>query len=141
MAERNSRRPLPGCPAQHGKGTDISAADFILVVHDCECDRDGRPTTTEAFGYFRLPGDEHENDVLLTAGFEVPVGSPIARMAHQVSADTTGALIHIVGTMLRGNVAHCPCADKAECPALNEIRLLEAMECAIELRREARNKE
>ena len=61
-------RPLPGCPARRGKGADTTTADFVLVADDCISGPDGQPTVTEVFGYFRLPGEEHDDDVLLTAG-------------------------------------------------------------------------
>lgn len=125
------RRPLPRCPAQQGKGTDIDTADFILVVHDCVTGPDGHPTITEVFGYFRLPGEVHDDDTLLTAVVEVPAGSPIAEMARQVSADPDGILTRKAGAMLRSNAACCPCTARDGCPALNEIRLLQAIEHAI----------
>jgi len=127
------RRPLSGCPAQQGKGTDIDTADFILVVDDCVTGPDGRMTITEVFGYFRLPGDVHDDDTLQTAVVDVPAGSSIAKIAHQVSADPDGKIPQQAGTILRSNVARCPCTDRDECPALNEIRLLEAIEQAIAL--------
>jgi len=89
------------------------------------------PTITEVFGYFRLPGEVHDDDTLQTAIVDVPAGSPIARMAHQVSTDPDGILTRKAGTMLRSNVARCPCTATDECPALNEIRLLQAIEHAI----------
>jgi hypothetical protein len=63
-----------------------------------------------------------------TASFVVPAGSPIARMAHQVNADST--LTRTAAAVLRSNVVHCPCTDRAGCPALNEMSLLLAMEQA-----------
>jgi hypothetical protein len=122
-------RPLPGCPARRGKGADIRRADFVLVADDCVTGPDGQPTVTDVFGYFRLPGGEHDDDVLLTGGLEVPAGSPIAQIAHRVSADPDR--MRAAGILLRGNVAGCPCVLQGECPALNEVRLLQAMEHAI----------
>lgn len=66
----------PGCPARQGQGTSIGAADFTLVVHDCDTGPDGRAATTEVFGYFRLPGEEHDNDSLETASIVMPALSP-----------------------------------------------------------------
>jgi hypothetical protein len=122
-------QPLPGCPARHGKGADIRAADFILVADDCVTGIDGQPTLTSVFGYFRLPGEEHDDDVLLTGDLEVPARSPIAEIAHRVSADSD--CMWTAGKLLRSNVIHCPCETSDDCPALNEVRLLEAMERAI----------
>jgi hypothetical protein len=121
-------RPLPGCPARRGKGADTTTADFVLVADDCISGPDGQPTVTEVFGYFRLPGEEHDDDVLLTAGLEVPAGSPAAAMAHGVSADP--GRTRTAGMLLRRNVARCPCAARGDCPALDEARLLEALEHA-----------
>jgi hypothetical protein len=133
MTSRTTRtggttRPLPHCPAQRGKGADITTADFVLIANDCMTGPDGQPTLTEIFGYFRLPGEEHDDDVLLTAGLDVPHGSPMADMARRISADPDR--IKTSGDMLRSNVVACPCTATDECPALNELRLLEAMERA-----------
>jgi hypothetical protein len=128
-AAHGQTRPLPSCPAWHGKGTDISAADFTLIVEDCERGPDGRLTATEVFGYFRLP-DQGAGDLVQTASIVVPVGSPIARLAHQLDTSPDGASAQITGAMLRGNVARCPCTATVECPALNETSLLLAMEKA-----------
>jgi hypothetical protein len=122
-------RPLPDCAARHGHGADITTADFTLVADDCLTGPDGLPTRTDIFGFFCVPGEQHDDDVLLTAGLDVPAGSPIARMAIRVSADPDRT--RTAGTMLRANIAQCPCAASAECPALNEIRLLEAIERAV----------
>jgi hypothetical protein len=122
-------RPLPGCPARVGHGTDISAADFTLVAEDCERGPDGRLTATEVFGYFSLP-EQDACDLLQTASLVVPAGSPVARIAHQVSASPDGALAQKAGAILRSNIARCPCAATAECPALDEVSLLLAMEKA-----------
>lgn len=131
QADDAAGRPLPGCPARHGDGADVTTAGFILVVDDCERGPDRQPTATEIFGYFRVPGREHDDDVVLTADLTVPVASPIARLARKVSDDLTGALSRVVGDVLRGNVARCPCAPTtSQCPALDELRLVEALECA-----------
>ena len=119
--------PCPGCPARHGNGADLSAASFILVVEDCERSPAGYPISTEVFGYFRLPGAAHDNDVVLTAGLLVPVGSPIARLAHHVSASPDGALTGKVRDVLRANVARCPGPPCQDCPALDEVSLVEAI--------------
>src|SRR5215470_16528553 len=110
-------RPGPGCPALHGNGADVSVAEFILVVEDCESSPAGYPTSTDVWGYFRLPGAAHDNDAVLTAGLLVPVGSPIARLAHRISADPAGALTGKVRDALRANIARCPCTATSQCPA------------------------
>jgi hypothetical protein len=107
MTAIGQTRPLPGCPAWQGKGTEISTAGFTLVVQDCERGSDGRPTATEIFGYFQLP-EQDADDLLQTASIVVPAGSPIAQMAHQISASPDGTLAQQAGAMLRGNVAGCP---------------------------------
>jgi len=118
----------PGCPARQGQGTSISAADFTLVVHDCDTGPDGRAATTEVFGYFRLPGEEHDNDSLETASIVMPALSPLACLVHLAGAD--GILTRRAAAMLRSNVTRCPCTARAECPALNEASLLAAIEYA-----------
>src|SRR5215472_12309337 len=85
-------RPGPACPARHGAGADVNVAHFVLVVDDCENGPCREPTSTDIFGYFRLPGDEHDDDSVITAGLFVPISSPIARLAHQVGADPHGPL-------------------------------------------------
>ena len=122
-------RPLSGCPALVGNGTDISAADFTLIVEDCDGGPNGQLTATEIFGYFSLP-EQDTCDLLQTASIVVPAGSPIAQIAYRVSASPDGALAQKAGALLRGNVARCHCAATAECPALNEVSLLLAMEKA-----------
>jgi hypothetical protein len=121
-------RPPRGCPARYGNGADIRVARFTLVVDDCQLGPDGRPTITEIFGYFYAPGEDHD-DVLLTADIQVPIGSPIAQLAHRVSADPSRA--QKVGAALRGNVTGCQCPARGQCPALTDIRVLEALEHAI----------
>jgi len=125
--------PLLRCPARLGNGADIRVADFTFVVEDCDTGPDGRPTVTEVFGYFRQPGDEDDDHGMETASIVVPVGSPIARIAHQVGADPKGRLTQKTAAMLRGNVIRCSCTTRAECPALSESSLLLAMEHALGL--------
>ena len=103
-------------------------------MHDCETGPDGQPTATEVFGFFRLPGDEHDDDSLVTASIVVPAGSRIARMAHQVSNGPDGRLTHKLDAVLRSNVTRCPCTAGTGCPALNDISLVLAMEHATGLK-------
>lgn len=124
-----ARVPPLSCPAQHGKGADIAVSFFTLVVDDCENGRDGLPAKTEAWGYFRQPGEEHDDDALVTADLLVPAGSPIAQMARLVGCEEM--LTERVGAELRRNVERCLCAASAECPALDELRLVEAIEHAL----------
>src|SRR5262249_16974603 len=113
---------------QRGEGADVGVADFVLIADDCANGPDRRPTMTEIFGYFRMPGEGHDGDVVLTAGLEVPIRSPIALLARHVTADPVGALPRKVGDLLRQNVIRCPCTATTECPALDELSLVEAME-------------
>lgn len=128
MTPAGTIRPGPGCPARAGAGADVSIADFILVVDDCENGPDRQPTKTEVWGLFRLPGEEHDDDAVLTGGLEVPITSPIARLARHVGARPRR--VKRAGAILRRNVTCCPCTATAECPALDEVRLLEAIEHA-----------
>jgi len=61
--------------------------------------------------WLRLPGEQHDDNVLLTAGMEVPAGSQIARMARRVSADPDRT--QTAGTMLRANIANAPARPAA----------------------------
>lgn len=124
-------RPGPGCPAQHGKGVDLSKAGFTFVADDCEAGTDGEDAITEIFGFFTEPGEDHDDDVLETACLAVPAGSPIAQRAHRVAGDPSGTLTRRAGDLLRGNVAGCPCATTTECPALNKTSLLHAIRHAL----------
>lgn len=109
MTGTASMLPPGRCPARRGNGTDVTAAGFVLVVHDCGRGPDARPATTEVFGYFSLPGDEHAGDVVLTDGFEVPSGSPISQLAHQVNADPAAA--GKIAAILRGAYVHLSVSD------------------------------
>jgi hypothetical protein len=131
MTTHGDIKPGPACPARHGNGADVSVADFVLVVDDCENGPDRKPTLTEIFAFFSAPGKPHDNDdAVHTAGLTVPISSPVAQLARHVGADPHGPLARKVGDVLRQNVARCPCTATSECPALDEIRLFEAMERA-----------
>jgi len=131
-APPSSTRPGPHCPANAGAGVDVRHARFVLAVDDCINGPDRKPTATEIFGFFAVPGDEHDHDddedVVLTGGLEVPISSPIARLAHHVSADALS--VARAGDILRRNVADCPCRPCEDCPALTDVKLLEAVESA-----------
>jgi len=88
----------------------------------------GHGTITAIWGYFRQPGEDHEDDLLETGCLEVPARSPIARMARQIAADPDAA--SDVEAILRASITACPCTPAAECPAVDEVRLLGAMEHA-----------
>jgi len=123
--------PPRSCPAQHGNGADIRNSYFMLVVGDCFTGPDGRSASTEIFGFFRLEGEEHDDDALLTACLEVPAGSPAAVLARQVGTGWEGRRIRRVARTLRRNIGQCPCPGSADCPALDEVRLVEAIEHAL----------
>jgi hypothetical protein len=107
---------------------DTDTSDFTFVVHDCETGRDGIPATTEIFGYFGPASGEDDEDFVTTASMVVPIGSPIARMAYRVSRDQ--ALIERAAAMLSQTAWCCRCAAAA-CVALDELRLVEAIEHAL----------
>ncbi len=123
--------PVPprSCPAQQGNGADITVSYFWFAADDCDTGRGWIPANTEVWGFFRQPGEEHDDDALITAALLVPAGSPIARMAREVSEDEM--LTRWVEATLRVNVRRCQCAPGTECPALNELRLVEAIEHAL----------
>lgn len=124
-------RPLPSCPALRQQPASISAARFTLVVEDCEdAPPYGRKTATEVFAYFH-PVREAEDDTLPTDSIVVPIGSPIADMAHEVGADLSVALALKVEASLRSKIASCECTGREHCPALSEMSLLEALESAL----------
>jgi len=126
----SASRPLPSCPALRQQPASISAARFTLVVEDCEDGPDGRETATDVFAYFH-PVREAEDDTLPTDSIVVPIGSPIADMAHEVGADLSVALALKVEASLRSKIASCECTGRAHCPALSEMSLLEALESAL----------
>jgi len=121
--------PPRSCPAQNGAGADIAVSYFTFAVGDCEQGPDRMPARTEVRGFFRQPGDHHDQDVLITATLLVPTGSPIAVMVHQVVGDEL--LTRRVEAALRANIRRCrQCryASAAGCPALDESHLVEAIE-------------
>ena len=126
MTTDRTARPLPGCPARAGQGTDVRAASFTFVVEDHPAGR--HPAVTEIFGFYQIPGQDPD-DLVQAAGFEVPAGSPIARLARQVAASPRRT--RVLAAVLRANILSCPCVPAdGECPALDEIRLLRAIEHA-----------
>ncbi len=123
--------PPRRCPARHGQGADIRNSYFMLVVNDSCTGPDGQPARTEIFGFFRREGEEHDDDALMTACLEVPAGSPVAVLARQVGTGWKGRRIRRVARTLRRNIEQCPCSPGADCPALDEVRLFEAIEHAL----------
>jgi hypothetical protein len=119
-------RPLPSCPARHRRGTDIRAAGFTLIAEDFPDDGTGRPFT-QVFGFYRQPGDDPD-DLIQAPGFDIPAGSPVARLARQVAASPQ--LTRAAGDKLRLGVLGCACARAGSCPALGDIALLRAIEHA-----------
>lgn len=117
------------CPTWHRKARGIDAAGFIFVVEDCERGSDGRNTMTEIFGFFQ-PTGARGGDVQGTASLVVPIGSPIAVMAHQVNHDRRGKSPLRVAAILLKKLDQCGCAQP-ECPALDELSLVEAIEFAL----------
>lgn len=115
------------CPARHGRGVDIRTARFGFLAEDC-----GNGTVSEILAFFRAAGDGDDVDdenVLLAHELEVPIGSPIDRLA-QAICDDPGA-VACVGRRLRRRVALCDCAGYDECPALSAPSVVTAMELAI----------
>jgi hypothetical protein len=107
---------------------DLRLAVFTLVVDDCGSGTEQLPAATDVFGFFHQPGAEHDEDSLQTGYLEVPRASPIAEMAWRAHADPYA--LSQVEASLRANVAACPCTAAGECPAVDELRLLEAIEHA-----------
>lgn len=108
MTTDRTARPLPGCPARAGQGTDVRAARFTFVVED-------HPDLTEVFGFYQIPGQDPD-DLVQAAGFEVPTRSPIARLARQVAASPRRT--RALAAVLRANILCCPCTPAdGECPA------------------------
>jgi hypothetical protein len=116
---------MPSCPARHGHGTDIHAAGFTLVADDH--DTGTRPPITEIFAFFHIPG-QSEDDLIQAPGFDIPADSPIARLARQVAASPE--LTRATGDWLRTGISGCLCDSADACPALDDIRLLRAIEHA-----------
>jgi hypothetical protein len=122
----------PTCPAAEN-GCDITSHDFRFVAYDAAEVPNGPRNQTEVFGYFQPAGlgdEEWSEEVVETPEFTVPKDSPISRIAHEIQSDPSGDKAHITGEHLRRAVMECPCTDTTECPALNFINLLQAMEKA-----------
>lgn len=121
-------RPLAGCPARSGDDLfSVEGAEFVFCAEDC---RNAGEPVTEVFGFFCRPGwrdDPLDEDMVQTAGLEVPAGSPLSRMAHKAG---TPAGISLMARKLRRVIAQCPCADAARCAALDELNLVAAIEHA-----------
>jgi len=119
------RKVVPStCPAQVGTGVEISSASFSFEARLCT--ENGQPVT-EIFGFFLAPDDDHAESPLQTEVFVVPTGSPISSLG----LSCTPSRLEAIAVELRQNVFHCPCIATDRCPALNEMRLLEAMEHAV----------
>lgn len=120
------------CPARYGRGVDIQTAEFRFAADPCGSGADGAPTRTEILTWFRPPGHnaDDDEDGLMTAELEVPVGSPIDHLAQAVQADPDGSMTQ-VGEWLRALVASCPCAGYDECPVLSALSLVTAIEQAL----------
>jgi hypothetical protein len=122
-------KPGLRCPALYGDGVDMRLAAFTFVVEkDCENGVDQLRAVVEVFGFFCQPGQEHDDDLLQTGCLAVPPGTPIARIACEVSAVPDA--VAQIESILRADIAACPCTTAAECPALTDVRLLEAIEDA-----------
>ena len=124
------------CPANHADyDVDISSHDFKLIVTEAPGDPKGPYKITEVFGYFQPEGlgeEEWTDEIAETDTLEVPKGSPIANIAHEVADDASGDAAHVAGEVLRRAVAACSCSYTGdECPALGRLGLLGAMETAI----------
>lgn len=126
----NAVKPGFRCPALYGNSTvDMRLAEFTFVVEpDCVDGVDELHAVVEVFGFFCQPSEDPDNDLLQTGCLAVPPGSPIARIVGKVNA--VSETVGLIEDILRANIAACPCNTAAECPALNDVRLLEAMEIA-----------
>lgn len=105
------------CPARSGNGADIDTAEFRFFAEPCHRGPDGQHTLVEIVGYFCPPGQDTDQDVLLTAELTVPADSPIAAIARKVARDPEA--IRKVGEHLRHRVGTCQCASHEQCPALS----------------------
>lgn len=132
---RHPPAPSPGCPSQHGHCTDLRRAVFTFAAENSETGPDGQPQITEIWGFFREPGEEHDDDFIETGYLALPAGSPVAIQARRIAL-LPGLARTVEGT-LRASIAACPCTHQptpgpppgthAECPALSSPRLLEAI--------------
>jgi hypothetical protein len=119
------RKVVPStCPAQVGTGVEISSASFSFEARLCT--ENGQPVT-EIFGFFLALDDDDAESPLQTEVFVVPTGSPISSLGLSCIPGRLDA----IAAELRQNVFHCPCLSTERCPALDEMRLLEAMEHAV----------
>lgn len=103
-------KPASRCLALYGNGVDMRLAEFRLVVEkDCVDGVDRLRAIVEVFGFFCQPGEGHDEDLLQTACLAAPPGSPIARMACDVSSVPEAAAR--IESILRANIAACPCTQ------------------------------
>lgn len=119
------------CPARYGRGVDIQTAEFRFAADPFASGPDRAPARTEILAWFQQPGHnpDDEEDGMMNAELEVPVGSPIDQLAQVVQADADGTMSR-VGEWLRDLVANCLCVGYDECPALSALSLVTAMEQA-----------
>jgi hypothetical protein len=125
------------CPAEFpakGYGDyDITYHPFRFAVIDTSSQPNGPLSRTEISGYFQ-PGHTQEGEpteeVVETYVLTVPLGTPISQMAHQIAEEETGDTAFVIGEELRRRIKECPCVTCEECPALNIVRLFEAIETA-----------
>jgi|SRR5712691_11872547 len=111
------------CPAQVGTGVEISSASFGFEARLCK--ENGQPVT-EIFGFFHAPDDDDVESPLQTEALVVPTGSPISCLGLSCKPGRLEA----IAAELRRNVLACQCITANRCPALDAMRLLEAMEHA-----------
>jgi hypothetical protein len=104
----------------------MAIAAFTLVAEDYPDDGDGAPFT-EIFGIFQSASQDPDDHVQVP-GFDVPAGSPIADLTRRVAANPD--LTRKAGDHLRAAIVGCSCAARGQCPAFDDLRLLEAIEYA-----------
>jgi len=138
-------RPLPGCPARQGDGAfSVTAADFVLDVHDYPADDGTGATFTEVVGYFRPPhgtdtstgtdtdGTDAEPDLVGIAVLAMPAGTPGALAAWRAFKNPAGPAA--IGQAMRAAITACPCAfPPAGCAAMNDDILRQAIDHAAAL--------
>jgi hypothetical protein len=104
----------------------MTIAEFTLVAEDYPDDDGGAPFT-EIFGMYH-GADQEPEDHVQVCGFDVPARSPIADLARQVAASQD--LTRLAGDQLRTAITACCCTAPDQCPAFDDLRLLEAIKHA-----------
>jgi hypothetical protein len=124
----------------------VTAADFVLDVHDYLGDDGSGATFTEVVGYFRprygtdtrtgtdagTDGADAEPDLVGIAVLAMPAGTPGALAAWRAFRNPAGPAA--IGQAMQAAITACPCAfPAAGCAAMDDDVLRQAIDHAAAL--------